>query len=209
MQTGSEDIKRPKLLQLVEIFARDFLLVWEWENSPEKFQDLGKYETSIQLDSWVSKHGTTELEGHLDNATRSWDVALILEDVEEHEKAQEIFQGATEGYKKAVGEEHPHMLKSQYSQTPLSWAAGNGCSTVVKLLLAKDGVDPDLKESQSGLTPLSWAAYEGHEAVVKLLLATGQVEVDFKYKDGWTLLSQAAYRGHEAIVKAATSNRPS
>ena len=40
---------------------------------------------------------------------------------------------------------------------------------MVKLLLAKDGIDPDLKDSQYGQTPLSWAAQNGHEAVVKLL----------------------------------------
>jgi ankyrin repeat protein len=40
-----------------------------------------------------------------------------------------------------------------------------GYKAVVKLLLAKDGVDPD----SDGQTPLSWAAENGHKAVVKLL----------------------------------------
>lgn len=37
---------------------------------------------------------------------------------------------------------------------------------VVKLLLAKDGVNPDFKDKGNG-TPLLWAVENGHETVVK------------------------------------------
>jgi ankyrin repeat protein len=40
----------------------------------------------------------------------------------------------------------------------------------VKLLLAAEGVDTDLRD-EDGWTPLSYAAQNGQEAVVKLLLA--------------------------------------
>jgi ankyrin repeat protein len=60
-------------------------------------------------------------------------------------------------------------VKDTYDRTPLLWAAQKGHETVVRLLLAKDGVDPDSKNSEYGRTPLSWAAENGHEAVVKLL----------------------------------------
>jgi ankyrin repeat protein len=85
-----------------------------------------------------------------------------------------------------IGEENSDMLKSQYGLIPLSWATRNGYDTVVKLLLAQDGVDPGLKDSQYGQTPLSWAADFGREAVVKLLLDIGEVEVDSKDKYGQT-----------------------
>ena len=62
----------------------------------------------------------------------------------------------------------PDSKDTKYGQTPLSWAAENGHEAVVKLLLARDGVDPESKDN-SGRTPLSWAAEKGHEAVVKLL----------------------------------------
>ena len=43
---------------------------------------------------------------------------------------------------------------------------------MVKMLLAKDGVDPGSMDKY-GQTPLSWAAQNGREAVVELLLREG------------------------------------
>jgi hypothetical protein len=45
--------------------------------------------------------------------------------------------------------------KDEDSQTPLSWAAGEGRETAVKLLLARDGVDPNSKDGLFGRTPLA------------------------------------------------------
>jgi len=67
-------------------------------------------------------------------------------------------------------------------------AAGNGNEAVVKLLLTKDGVDPDSKDN-TDRTPLWWAARSGREAVVKLLLAKDGVDPDSKDKYGRTPLS--------------------
>jgi hypothetical protein len=194
-------IEWSEFLQSKTIFPRDFLLVWDWENSPEKLQDLREYETLIRINNWVSEHSKTELKGHLDKATRIWNVALILGDLEEYKEAEERLREAIKGYEIAFGEEHPHTLKSQYGLTPLSWAAGNGYDAVVSLLLAKAEVDPDLRDSKYSRTPLSWAAEGGHEAVVKLLLGTGKVEVDLKDSYGQTPLWRAAEGGNEAVVK--------
>ena len=46
-------------------------------------------------------------------------------------------------------------------------------------MLAKDGIDPNIKDD-FGQTSLLWAAANGHEAVVNLLLATGDVDVNAK-----------------------------
>ena len=173
------------------VFTRDFILVWDWENSREKLQCPGGYEASIQTNIWESEHSKIEFEGHLEKATRTWNIALILGDAEEYQKAED----------KLREEDRPDTLKSQYGLTPISWASGNRYDAVVKLLLRKDGVDPDLNDSQYGRTPLSWAAGCGHEAVVKLLLGTGRIEVNSKDDDGRTPLSWAAENGHEIVVK--------
>jgi ankyrin repeat protein len=176
-----------KLLELsksVTHFMRDFQLVWDWEQLLEESQDR------VESKNWMS----------FDEASRTWNVALILEDLEEYEKAEKRRREAIEGYEMAIREEHPCMLKSQYGLTPLSWAAGNGYDGLVSLLLANDSVDPDLKDSQYGRTPLSWAASGGYEAVVKLLLQTGKVNVESTDKDGTTILWGAVCGGHEAVV---------
>jgi ankyrin repeat protein len=90
--------------------------------------------------------------------------------------------------------------KDCLNRTPLWWAAANGHEAVVKLLLAKDGVNPDAKDRHDE-TPLWRAAARGHEAVVKLLLAKGDVNLDAKDELGRTPLWWAAANGHEAVVK--------
>jgi ankyrin repeat protein len=76
---------------------------------------------------------------------------------------------------------------------------------VIKLLLGKEGVDPDSK-CGCGRTPLSWAAENGYEAVVKLLLDKEGVDPDPKSTCGQTPLSWAAANRHWAVVKLLQSH---
>jgi ankyrin repeat protein len=85
-------------------------------------------------------------------------------------------------------------------RTPLWWAAANGHEAVVKLLLAKDGVNIDAID-WAHQTPLGQAAANGHEAVVKLFLAKDGVNLDSIGWNAETPLGQAAANGHEAVVK--------
>ncbi|KAH8895403.1 purine and uridine phosphorylase, partial [Thozetella sp. PMI_491] len=81
---------------------------------------------------------------------------------------------------------------TEYSQTPLSWAAQKGHEAVVQQLLDK-GADIEAKD-KSSLTPLLRAAQNGHEAVVQQLLGKG---ADIEAKDDYSLtpLSRAARNG--------------
>jgi ankyrin repeat protein len=49
---------------------------------------------------------------------------------------------------------------------------------VVKLLLDKEGVDPDSKDTFNGRTPLWRAAAKEYDAVIKLLLDKERVDPD-------------------------------
>jgi ankyrin repeat protein len=192
---------RPELSKSITHFPREFLLVWDWEKPLEESQDGEEYEALTKTNSQGLEHPIAKFGDHSDKATRIWNIALILGDLEEYKKAEERLREAIEAYEIITGEEHLYKLKSQYGLTPLLWAVGNGYYNVVKPLLAKDGVDPDLKDSQYGQTPLSWAAENGHDAVVKLLLETGQVKADSKDQGDRTPLSWAAGNGHDAVVK--------
>ncbi|OCK78570.1 HET-domain-containing protein, partial [Lepidopterella palustris CBS 459.81] len=65
--------------QLVNLLhTRNFQLLWDWENSPEKLQD---------------------------KATRSWNFAFVLGDVGEYKQAEEKFREAMKGYETVFGKE--------------------------------------------------------------------------------------------------------
>jgi hypothetical protein len=187
IQTGSGYTKWPNfspseqlLTRERQLFTRHFVLVWGWDDPLEKLTYQERYETLIETNNSVSEHSKTKLEGCIDKATRIWNVALILGDLEGYGKAEEMLREAVEGYKMVFGEKDSYTLSSQYGQTPLVWAARNGYDAIVSLLLTKYGIDVDLEDSQYRRTPLSWAAEGGHENVVKLLLETDDVDVDLK-----------------------------
>jgi ankyrin repeat protein len=129
----------------------------------------------------------------------------VLGDVGRTEEAKEKEQEVLKIHTATLGGEHPLMLQSKYSPILLWLAARNVPHEVPALLLAKDGVDLDLKD-WSYRTSLSWAAENGHEAVVKLLVDTGKADIDSKDKEyGLTPLSWAAQKGHEAVVRLLES----
>ena len=82
-------------------------------------------------------------------------------------------------------------------RTPLLVAVEKGHETVIRMLLERDDVDPDIVD-KDGRTPLSWAAEKGREAVVRLLLERGDVDPNSVDKDGQMPLVNAFSGGHEA-----------
>ncbi|KAJ5682143.1 uncharacterized protein N7477_002083 [Penicillium maclennaniae] len=96
----------------------------------------------------------------------------------------------------------------------LSCAAKKGHEATVKLLLAKDGVNPDSKmvklllaqdsinpesKDNNGQTPLVLAAANGQKGMVELLLVQDSINPDSKDNKGQTLLLQATTNGHEGV----------
>ncbi|KAF5872490.1 putative het-domain-containing protein [Botrytis fragariae] len=189
----------PQVSQSKTQFLRDFLLIWDWENSYEVLQDQEGYRTLTKTYSQTIVFPIVESRGYLHEATRLWNNIAILEDLKEYEKADERLLEARSGYMAAF-EKGPLLRPiGEGGRTLLSFAAGEGHEDVVKLLLGK--VDPDIKDSIYEQTPLSFAAENGHQAIVKLLLATGQVEADSTDNFDRTPLCWAAKEGHESAVK--------
>ncbi|KAF2002210.1 ankyrin [Amniculicola lignicola CBS 123094] len=101
-----------------------------------------------------------------------------------------------------------------WGKTPLWWAAKNGHSDVVRILV-KAGADPDMDEKFSGLKPLHEAATENHADVVTALLQAGVDPLTPKTMEhprnwcgnaarstGHTPLLYACHNGHLEAVEA-------
>lgn len=85
-------------------------------------------------------------------------------------------------------------------QTPLSWAAKQGHTDIVKLLLDTGMSNVNVMDSR-GRSPLSQAAESGHEEIVQLLLKTKGVDYARTDSSGRSALSWAAKQGNGTIVK--------
>jgi ankyrin repeat protein len=75
-------------------------------------------------------------------------------------------------------------LKDDDGRTALLWAAGNGLTPAVELLLAQPGIELNSKDNEGG-TPLSWAAKHGKLGAV---LRHTHVDVNSRDDKGQTAL---------------------
>jgi ankyrin repeat protein len=89
-----------------------------------------------------------------------------------------------------------YVCSFYYGQTPLSIVAENRPETVIKLLLAKDGVNQNSKGKA-----LSLAAANGHQAVMTLLLTNDSIDPDSNNTYGQTPLLLIVEKEHEAMIK--------
>ncbi|KAF4274298.1 hypothetical protein CNMCM8812_005654 [Aspergillus fumigatus] len=96
------------------------------------------------------------------------------------------------------GLNHRKDLKQYAYRTPLSWAAQEGRTSIVELLLQTETPVDDM--DAKGRTPLSRASENGHKAVAELLIGNG-ADVNAGDNDGWTPLSRASLRGHKVVAK--------
>jgi len=91
------------------------------------------------------------------------------------------------------------LLTNKYLFSAMHWAAKEGKTTIVRLLLAY----PELidKEDYKGNTPLMCAAYGGHLEAFELLLTAG-ADPRATNDDGHTVMHWAVYKGKESIIRS-------
>jgi len=90
--------------------------------------------------------------------------------------------------------------KDCLGNTSLMWAARCGHEGVVKILLGRGDINPDIPNND-GDTPLYCAAINKHEGVVKILLGRDDVNPDKPDNNGRTPLCWAGIDGQEGVVK--------
>ena len=105
--------------------------------------------------------------------------------------------GAIERTKNLIKAGADVNAKDNMGWTALHWAAENGHTEIVNLLLVNKA---PIDANYDGVTALHWAVENGHTEIVNLLLVN-RAKVDAKY-DGVTALHIAAMNGRTKIVEA-------
>ncbi|TGO13444.1 hypothetical protein BTUL_0069g00110 [Botrytis tulipae] len=95
-------------------FSRDFLLIWNWEQSLKYPQGQAEYEGTIESYFSVPEY----LETDTNRAVNSINVALALGDTKNYVKAENILRRQIENYEGILGRESLHVLALKES---LAW----------------------------------------------------------------------------------------
>ncbi len=89
--------------------------------------------------------------------------------------------------------------RDMYGASPLMYAASEGQSDVVRLLL-ESGADPNLTDEYFGWTALMYACFEGDLESTKLLLEAGALLELTSDPNGDTALMKSAFKGFDEVV---------
>ena len=90
-------------------------------------------------------------------------------------------------------------VEDKDGRTPFFWAVSGGHKDVVKLLMTREDVNPNVRDRTRGKTPLIVAVMKQNLVIVELLLACKDIELNTKaVSNGWSALSYAVGHGQPA-----------
>ena len=96
-------------------------------------------------------------------------------------------------------------IKYSDSSTILSRAATAGCVNVIRILIARNGIDVNVSD-RTGRGPLSLAAWNGHKEVVGLLLGHADININSTDHFSRTALFHAVSNGKTEVVEVLLAN---
>ncbi|TGO21425.1 hypothetical protein BPAE_0221g00200 [Botrytis paeoniae] len=114
MQRKGECLESIHPLPSIKNFSRDFLLIWNWEQSPENLQCQAEYEGTIERYTSVPEYLKTDT----NRVANSIDVVLALADARNYENEEDVLRGQIKHYEGMLGGENLHVLALKES---LAW----------------------------------------------------------------------------------------
>ncbi|CAG9948970.1 unnamed protein product, partial [Clonostachys rosea f. rosea IK726] len=182
----------PEYTQPITVFRHEFPVVWDWEASQGKAQDETYYESLIA--SWRKPecpNTECKCQDYLHEATKLWDLGLILNGLERYEEAGKTLEKAVNIYGSA-------LRTAKASHGPWTNSDNKARSVMNDIIIREQGASTEWKAKERR-TPLSQAAESGHESFVRLLLDMGS-DADAEDGDGRTALFHAVENSRKAII---------
>ncbi|THV52909.1 hypothetical protein BGAL_0065g00380 [Botrytis galanthina] len=103
---NSGSVESPHSLLSARRFTRDFLLIWNWKQSPKSLQGQAEYENKIESYPLVSEY----LKADTNRVVNSINVALALGDTRNYIIAKDILQRRIKNYEEMLGQENLLIL---------------------------------------------------------------------------------------------------
>ncbi|KAH6725051.1 hypothetical protein BKA61DRAFT_42502 [Leptodontidium sp. MPI-SDFR-AT-0119] len=143
----NNDLRWPEISESMKQFSRELLLVWDWEDSQGNLENPEEYKTLTKAFCQARAYLEGESGDHLHEATKVWNDIMILDDLGEHQNADDRIREARDSYMTAFKKENSPGMLSANGRTLLSFVAAEGHEDIVKLLLVT--AHPDSKIGNS------------------------------------------------------------
>ena len=128
-------------------------------------------------------------------------LSKLIDEVDKYGKTALFYAANPEFVKLLIEKGAKVNAKDNNGQTALMWAAENGRTEIVNVLIKKGGVDMVDVPDKLGITAIMYAAEKGHTETVNVLVRIGSADVNNVSKYGKTALILAAQNGHTDTVK--------
>ncbi|KAK4182847.1 ankyrin repeat-containing domain protein [Podospora australis] len=169
-------------------------LIWDWETS--EYQPLRTLDITSHDRKELSTQVLSELQGRKDEATRLWNIGLLLNSLGKYDLSNEALQRAFKSY----GEVWNSLTGDRVGHKTVSPVFDEALMVLHNLAVEYQNATNHSRSPFDSRTPITWAIKQDHAALVSLFLDRG-ADMDEKDEERNTVLHIAVEHGHKNLVK--------